>query len=134
MANTKIFKREIFSALADLAISNGFSISIDKKGTLSAEEIADFLRHEIELTQRKNTNGGKLTEKQVENERLKGIILEVLKENGTCTIEDIQRASAELKEYTNQKMSALMKQLVDAGKVSKELIKRKQHFTIVKGE
>ena len=62
----------------------------------------------------------KPTKTQQENEVLKGYIMEVLTLNKTpMTIAQIQAEDIELKDLTNQKMSALLKQLVDTDQVVK---------------
>ena len=62
-------------------------------------------------------------------EEIKKVILEVLTEIGEyATITDIQNANAELGAYSNQKISALLKQLVDNKEVDKMIDKKKAYF------
>ena len=95
----------------------------------NAEEIA-FIEHEIELLENKASGTRKPTSTQVENEKLKGAIVEHLASvNEPLTIVDIQKGLG-LEEVSNQKMSALLKQLVDNGTVVKTYEKRKAYFSI----
>ena len=71
----------------------------------------------------------KPTKTQQENEVLKGYIMEVLTLNKTpMTIAQIQAEDIELKDLTNQKMSALLKQLVDSDQVVKTKDKKATLF------
>jgi DNA-binding transcriptional regulator GbsR (MarR family) len=46
------------------------------------------------------------------------------------TITELQNASATMAEYSNQKLSALLKKLVDAGEVVKTTEKKKSYFSL----
>ena len=71
----------------------------------------------------------KPTKTQQENEVLNGYIMEVLTLNKTpMTIAQIQAEDIELKDLTNQKMSALLKQLVDTDQVVKTKDKKATLF------
>ena len=75
------------------------------------------------------TGDKKPTKTQQENEVLKGYIMEVLTLNKTpMTIAQIQAEDIELKDLTNQKMSALLKQFVDANQVVKTKDKKATLF------
>ena len=49
---------------------------------------------------------------------------------GKATVSDIEKNSEELAEYSNQKLSALVKQLVDNGEVTKTVDKKKSYFEV----
>lgn len=92
-------------------------------------EIA-FIEHEIELLENKASGVRKPTATQVENEKVKNLIVDYLASSGaTLTIVEIQKA-LNLEDVSNQKMSALLKQLVDNHTVVKTYEKRKAYFTI----
>lgn len=94
-----------------------------------ADHIA-FIEHELELLDRKaGTKSGKMTAAQVANEKLKGDIIEFMEDGVTRSIADIMAGVDTLAGATNQKVSALMKQLVDAGAVIRTEEKRKAFFT-----
>lgn len=75
----------------------------------------------------------KPTAKQTENEGFKAQILEFMRANPnhlyTCT--EIGKAIAELNDLNNQRISALMRGLVDAGLVDKTTEKGKSLFSAV---
>lgn len=87
---------------------------------LNIEEVAsnptfvEFINHELALLDKKNSAERKPTAKQVENGGVKGEILEIVKAepNRLFTITDILKALGNA-EYTNQKISALVRQMYD---------------------
>ena len=94
--------------------------------------LSEFIEHELELLAKKNTSEKKPTAVQVANEGLKQTIMDVLTENGgLMTVTDIQKSCEELAELSNQKVSALIRQLKDDGKVEKIEDKRKSYFKAV---
>ena len=113
----KMTKREKFEML--MAISEVKSNPI----------LSEFIAHELELLAKKNASEKKPTAVQVANEGLKQTIMDVLNENGgLMTVTDIQKSCEELSELSNQKVSALIRQLKDDGKVEKVEDKRKSFF------
>ena len=93
-------------------------------------EMVEFLNHEIELLERKASKSTQ-TKTQKENEGIKEIILNALTEIGKpVTITELQNANTELAEFSNQKISALLKQLVDSQVVNKMIDKKKSYFTV----
>ena len=77
--------------------------------------------------EKKNSAEKKPTATQVANEGIKSVILETLGEK-SMTITEMQKANSELAELSNQKISALIKQMTDNGSVVREEIKRKAYF------
>ena len=92
--------------------------------------VVDYAKHEIELLNKKASNKTP-TKTQVENENLKNVIVEVLK-NATSpmTITEITNANDNLKEFSNQKISALLTQLVSTNVVIRIIDKKKAYFSI----
>lgn len=94
-----------------------------------ADEIA-FVEHELELLAKKaGSKSGKPTATQAANEEVKAAIVEAMETGVTYTIADLMANVPALAEASNQKVSALMKQLVEAGRVVKSYEKRKAYFT-----
>ena len=120
MENKKMTKKETINLLIDVLMGN--------KEVEDMQIFVDFLIHERELLEKKSSNSGQ-TKTQKENETIKGKIVETLKElNKYATITDIQTANEELSAYSNQKISALLKQLVDNKKNKKVIDKKKAYF------
>ena len=92
------------------------------------ETYVAYLNNELALLDRRASNK-KATKNQEQNENIKTVILEVLNTiNGTVT--EIQSASAELSEFSNQKISALLRQLCSNGEVVKTMDKKKAIFSL----
>ncbi len=94
--------------------------------------VVDYAKHEIELLDKKASNK-QPTKTQIENEGLKDIIVEVLK-NATepMTINDITSANEKLVNLSNQKISALLIQLIGSNLVVRTSDKKKAYFSIVR--
>ena len=83
---------------------------------------------------KKNSAERKPTATQTENVGLKSAILEGMESGKAYTIGDLMKAIPELADLTNQRVSALVRQLKDDGLVTREEIKRKAYFTKVEVE
>lgn len=114
MAETKkMTKKEYFGVLRELV--------------LDRPELVDFIDHEIELLSRKNSSTAP-SKNQVANEGIKVEILNALTEFGKAvTVSELMAKVP----YSNQKLSALLKQLVEDTKVERIEDKRKTYFKIV---
>lgn len=103
------------------------------KKELTNPDFIAFIDHEIELLENKKANVRKPTANQVENEKLKDTIVDFLETNeGKFTITEMCENVSCLKELSNQRVSAILKQLVDNGNIVKTYEKRKAYFS--KGE
>lgn len=96
---------------------------------------ADFIGYinaEIEKLDNKKPSK-KAIEKAEANDLTKNIIVGFLESNpdNQYTITDMQTASPDLADYSNQKLSALIKQLVDSGRIDKVVDKRKSYFKAI---
>lgn len=92
------------------------------------QDLVDFIDHEIELLSKKSSRTAP-TKTQVENETIKEKIVATLVELGRyATITEIQNANTELADLSNQKISALLKQLVDTNIIEKMIDKKKAYF------
>lgn len=119
----KMTKKEMFAQV--IAMAQG------KEVTVSTDEIVAFAQHEVELLEKK---AGAKSKKEVatdaENARLMEVIMGVLSAEKALTVSEVMALDAELGELSNQKVSALMKKLVDAGRVKKGTEKRKSVFSL----
>ena len=77
--------------------------------------------------EKKNSAEKKPTATQIANEGVKATILEALGDK-SMTITDLQKSNVDLAELSNQKISALLKQMIADGSVIREEIKRKAFF------
>ena len=120
MENKKMTKKETINLLIDVLMGN--------KEIEDMQIFVDFLVHERELLEKKSSKSSQ-TKTQKDNEIIKEKIVATLQELGKySTITEIQNANAELSEYSNQKISALLKQLVDDKTIEKMIDKKKAYF------
>ena len=108
-------------------------IAIVEESTVdNKSELVEKLNHEIELLNKKSSSSRKPTKTQIENEEFKSQILEFLaKENKMVRIKEIQDGIPALSEISNQRISHLMRALVNAGSVERTLEKRVAYFSLV---
>ena len=112
----KLTKKDYFDMLREIVVS------------MERQDLVDFIDHEKELLVRKGSKSAP-TKTQVENEAIKEKIVATLVElDRYATITDIQNANTELADLSNQKVSALLKQLVDTNIVEKMIDKKKAYF------
>ncbi|MBR1984980.1 MAG: hypothetical protein IKA31_04485 [Clostridia bacterium] len=94
------------------------------------EMLVEFINNEINLLTKKASSSSK-TKTQIENEAIKEKIVAVLTEIGQpITITELQKNSEEMAKYSNQKLSALLKQLHDEKVVNKFIDKKRTYFSV----
>ena len=92
-----------------------------------------YLENELALLDKKAQNK-KATKTQEQNIGIKATILEVLATIGSGTVTDIQNGNEELSTLSNQKVSALVRQLVESGEVVRTTDKKKSIFSLAESE
>lgn len=92
-----------------------------------------YLENELVLLDKKAQNK-KATKTQEQNVGIKATILEVLATIGSGTVTDIQNGNEKLSALSNQKVSALVRQLVENGEVVKATDKKKSIFSLAESE
>lgn len=104
---------------------------VENSGHAQTAELVEKIDNELALLAKKNSAEKKPTAQQTANEGIKLAILNGM-ENGTAyTITDIIKSVPECADLTNQRVSALMRQLVEAGAVVRTEDKRKAYFSKV---
>lgn len=124
----KVTKKENFEKIIGVLKTQGF------------DELVQVMQHEIELLDKKKANG-KMTKTQEQNEDIKAIILDTLRDSDTpLSITELLNKNTELNKIvggSNQKASALMTQLKNADLVVRTTQGKKAVFSInteVEGE
>lgn len=97
---------------------------------LTDKDEIEFINHQIDLLKSKNANR-KPTTAQKENDGFKHEIMAFLvsDEENMFSIEEIQKNVPSVAKLSNQRMSAILKQMVDSGEIFKTYEKRKAHFS-----
>lgn len=100
----------------------------------SADEIKEKLVAMIETLDKKPAGDKGMTEQQKQNLVYKADMLTVLADGKTRTATELMKEVPTFPEdMSNQRVSALLRQLILDGKVKKEVVKGKTLFSIVEG-
>ena len=118
----KMTKKEMFTVIAE---------TIATTEVANKDEMMNFITHEIELLEKKSSKSGQ-TKTQKENETLKAQLLDAFTVmERPVTISEFQEISIEpVAQLSNQKLSALLNQLVKAEKMVKTVEKKKSYFSL----
>lgn len=121
MTNTKLTKKEKFNMVLAL---------IPAENT----ELVDFIKHEIELLERKTTGSDKAkAKKNAENEKLKTDLLVALAEYGEpVTVTDFHdKSPSTVATLSVSKLTSLLTALKNDGKVVRTEIKKRPYYSVV---
>ena len=123
MKEKKVTKRDRYAEIRAILEENG------------KEELVQFVDRELELLAKKNSSDRKPTATQKANEELKALVLSLMEDNRLYTISEMLKVfdlpEIDGNPVSNQKLSALVNRMVDEGKVTKTIDKRKSYFTKV---
>lgn len=112
---TKLTKMQKFEMLANL------------EDVKSNEVLAEFVAHEMELLEKKNSSEKKPTAQQIANEGIKTAILEGMEDGKLYTITDMLVSIPECSDLTNQRVSALVRGMLGTS-LERVEEKRKAYF------
>ena len=98
------------------------------EGILSAEEV-EFLKERAELHTKKNASR-KPTKAQEANEGIKSAIIESMVKGKAYTITEMIKSIPAISDLTNQRVSALVRQLKEEGSVVRTEEKGKAYFSL----
>ena len=90
-----------------------------------------FINNELNLLAKKNSADKKPTATQLINEEIKNAILAHMKSGEKYTVTDFIKNVPECADKSNQKISAMMIQLISENKVQKIIEKRVSYFALV---
>ena len=110
----KLTKRDHFNAIL-------------REYDLSPEHKA-FVEHELELLDRKNSTNKKPTAQQMANDAMKQTILTSMERDRLYTATEVQKLCGI---ESNQRATALLTQLKNAGMIAKTEDKRKSYFSLI---
>ena len=127
-STNKMTKKDFFKLLVGIVEKTE---DFDKK-----TETLDFINHEIELLNKKSSAPGKKKTAHIkENEELMELIEIALELFGKpVTVTTMIKENAEMSKLSSQKLSALLKKMIEAGKVVRTVEKRVPYFSLAKEE
>ena len=117
---TKMTQKDYFNEIIALAREN------------DRNDLVEFAEGRIALLEKK-ASAKKPTKTQEENVSIKAEIVSTLTEEGV-TVSDLQGKSEMLGSLSNQRVSALLRQLIAEGKVVKTVDKKKAFFALAVAE
>ena len=94
------------------------------------EDERKFVEHELELLAKKNSADKKPTAQQVANEGVKVAIVKGMEPGKLYTVTDILKSIPECADMTNQRVSALLRQMIGS-EVERIEEKRKAYFRVI---
>lgn len=110
-------KKEMFAEIRNIVANN--------------EEMVAFIDHEIELLERKSNSPKKPTKTQVENDGFKADIVAYLTGvDAPKTIKELQAEIPSISGLTNQRITHMLTDLVKAGTLTKEYVKKTPYYSI----
>lgn len=130
MAKTKVTNKEMYGILADIV--NAVGIPKGVEASVTPDELLDWIEIKTEqLTRKATTTTKKQKETAETNKALLDKILPVIEaaENG-ITVTDIMKTDAAFADYSNQKITALLRKAIADGLVSKEKVGGKTLYKI----
>lgn len=124
MEKKKMTKKETINLLIDVLQGN--------QEVEDMQIFIDYLVNERNLLEKKSSKSSP-SKTQIENEKIKEVIVEVLTESDTpLSITEIQKANEELSTLSNQKISSLLTQLKVENIIIRTEIKGKAYFGIMR--
>ena len=117
MENKKMTKRDYFTILLEIE---------DVKANSA---MVEFVEHELELLAKKNSSERKPTAAQKENANLKVAILDGMETNRVYTVTEMIKSIDAIGDLTNQKVSAILRQMATDGTVKRIEEKKKAYFS-----
>lgn len=113
----KMTKREMFEQI--------------KANYALTEEEVKFIDHELELLAKKNSAEKKPTATQTANVGIKKAIADGMEMGKKYTITDLMKSIPAIADLSNQRVSALVRQMIEDGIVVRTEEKRKAYFSLV---
>jgi hypothetical protein len=95
------------------------------------DNLREFVEGRIEaLNKKAGKSAGKPTATQIANEGIKSTIIENMVVGEKYTISNLIKSDPALADFTNQKVSALVRQLIAEGKVERTEVKGVAYFSL----
>ena len=138
MANTKMTQVSALEIAVEV-IENIIDGTPVNPATFNLPEVAEKLSGMAEkLAEKRSTPSKADKEKSAEHKAIADEIILVLSTEETVTngmtVSEMQKASDKLAEYSNQKISAILRKMVDNGTIVKTVDKKKSYFSIATNE
>ena len=138
MTNTKMTQVSALEIAIEVITNVMNGVDIDLASSELSEAVVKLSGMAEKLAEKRSTPSKADKEKSAEHKAIADEIILVLstEENVTTgmTVSEMQKASDKLAEYSNQKISAILRKMVDNGTIVKTVDKKKSYFSIATDE
>ena len=138
MANTKMTQVSALEVAIEVITNVMNGVDTDLASSELSEAVVKLSGMAEKLAEKRSTPSKADKEKSAEHKAIADEIILVLstEENVTTgmTVSEMQKASDKLAEYSNQKISAILRKMVDNGTIVKTVDKKKSYFSIATDE
>lgn len=138
MTNTKMTQVSALEIAVEVLTNVMNGVDVTLADTELSEAVVKLSGMAEKLAEKRSTPSKADKEKSAEHKAIADEIILVLstEENVTTgmTVSEMQKASDKLAEYSNQKISAILRKMVDNGTIVKTVDKKKSYFSIATDE
>ena len=138
MTNTKMTQVSALKLAIEVITNVMNGVDTDLASSELSEAIAKLSGMAEKLAEKRSTPSKADKEKSAEHKAIADEIVLVLSTGETVTngmtISEMQKASDKLAEYTNQKISAILRKMVESGTIVKTVDKKKSYFSLATNE
>lgn len=136
MANTKMTQVSALEIAVEVLTNVMNGVDVTLADTEISEAIAKLSGMAEKLTEKRSTPSKADKEKSAEHKAIADEIVLTLAntEGGEMTITEMQKASEELTKFSNQKISAIVRKMIDSGTIVKTVNKKKSYFSLAVNE
>ena len=138
MANTKMTQVSALELAVKVITNVMDGVDTDIASSELSEAIAKLSGMAEKLAEKRSTPSKADKEKSAEHKAIADEIILVLSTEETVTtgmtVSEMQKASDKLAEYSNQKISAILRKMVDNGTIVKTVDKKKSYFSVATDE
>ena len=138
MTNTKMTQVSALELAVEVITNVMNGVDTDIASSELSEAITKLSGMAEKLAEKRSTPSKADKEKSAEHKAIADEIILVLstEENVTTgmTVSEMQKASDKLAEYSNQKISAILRKMIDSGTIVKTIDKKKSYFSLATDE
>lgn len=129
----KLTKKDHFNAFLNYLDKNPnvkFTLANnDSSVEITASQMTEFVKHEVELLDKKNASDKKPTKQQLENEKFKQAIYDTMRPKDLYTVSEMMKFPVSVEnDLSNQKITRFMYDMQKEGRVERIEDKRKAYF------
>ena len=138
MTNTKMTQVSALKLAIEVITNVMNGVDTDLASSELSEAVAKLSGMAEKLAEKRSTPSKADKEKSAEQKAIADEIILVLSTGETVTngmtISEMQKASDKLAEYTNRKISAILRKMIDSGTIVKSIDQKKSYFSLATDE